>query len=631
MNTIIYLRLEMRTFIIIVFLCFTATLSSQQKKFSKTQSLSIEAIDLTQGEDAILQVEQILNRAKQAKDLTTQGKCYDALAIIYEGIEEYELAIDRRQTALQFFQQANDAYQSELQIAKIGQLYLELKNWSKAASFFRICIERTGNASLDLICKEGLADAYAGQGKEEESLNYYDALDSSYQDQNSTLSNARINAKKAKVYASQNDQYQARENYRRAAEGYGAEPKETTDEDLKDLEEAKEVIIKQEPEAELDLRYENVERQMDIPAAKSNVLKENVEISKKLVEAGDMVEAESIIAKTKSEISSTTERLAAKDVYKVSSDINFKKGNYELALKDLEDYETLSRQSVEQKIKEQNRLINILKAQRRVDLNEKDLTISLNQAEYRVNQLQSKNWIIGLLSLLLLGALLAFYFIYKNIQAKRQANQLLLLKSLRAQMNPHFIFNVLNSVNSFIAKNDERAANKYLADFSKLMRKVLQDSQKDFITLEEEMDLMTIYLRLEHLRFEDKFDYTITVDDAVDIHNVSIPPMLIQPFVENAIWHGLRYKESKGNITLSVNTENGTTITISDNGIGRAKSKELKTKNQKSYTSTGMKNLEERLRLINTIYGKSYRIDINDLSADAEDVGTQVIITLTHD
>ena len=233
------------------------------------------------------------------------------------------------------------------------------------------------------------------------------------------------------------------------------------------------------------------------------------------------------------------------------------------------------------------------------------------------------------LLLLLLAAVAAFYFIMKNVKARRKANQLLYLKSLRNQMNPHFIFNALNSVNNFIAKNDERAANKFLTDFSKLMRMVLDYSQKDFVSFEEEFQLIELYLKLEHLRFRDKFDYTIEKDATIKAVDIDIPPMLIQPFLENAIWHGLRYKEEKGQLLFSIKQETDNLIIgIQDNGIGRAKSKLLKTKNQQKYKSTGLNNVQKRIALINEIYGKNYTLNINDLVTDSIDSGTIIEICI---
>lgn len=195
----------------------------------------------------------------------------------------------------------------------------------------------------------------------------------------------------------------------------------------------------------------------------------------------------------------------------------------------------------------------------------------------------------------------------------RKRNRKIALQSLRREMNPHFIFNSLNSVNQFIAGNDERKANQFLTSYSGLMRNIVEHSGKDFISLETELQQIRKYLELEKLRFPDKLDYYIDVDSDLNTDEVQIPNMLIQPNVENAIWHGLRYKESGGWIRLKFGkTETGFIVTIEDNGIGLEESARLKTKNQKMYESRGLKNTEERIRLLNQIYKTNITFSLED-------------------
>jgi hypothetical protein len=138
--------------------------------------------------------------------------------------------------------------------------------------------------------------------------------------------------------------------------------------------------------------------------------------------------------------------------------------------------------------------------------------------------------IYGLLVIILIIAVTSF-FIFKNAQASKLANRLLALKSLRGQMNPHFIFNALNSVNQFISQQDERTANRFLSEFALLMRLVLEHSQEDFIPLQKEQEILALYLKLEHYRFRDKFDYEIKVDEPINTESIQVPPMLIQPYM----------------------------------------------------------------------------------------------------
>lgn len=185
----------------------------------------------------------------------------------------------------------------------------------------------------------------------------------------------------------------------------------------------------------------------------------------------------------------------------------------------------------------------------------------------------------------------------------RTKNKKISLQSLRREMNPHFIFNSLNSVNQFIAQNKEIEANKYLTSYSSLMRNMMENSSKDFIPIQKEIEQLKKYLELEHLRFDDKFDYKIELEPNLEHESLFIPNMLIQPHLENAIWHGLRYKKTKGILKLSINLKNNfIEVIIDDDGIGIKKSQEIKTQNQKVHQSIGIKNINQRIELLNDIY-----------------------------
>ncbi|WP_281636671.1 tetratricopeptide repeat-containing sensor histidine kinase [Flavobacterium marginilacus] len=216
-------------------------------------------------------------------------------------------------------------------------------------------------------------------------------------------------------------------------------------------------------------------------------------------------------------------------------------------------------------------------------------------------------FLLGSIGLLLL----LFLWIVKALYSIKIKNKEIALQSLRREMNPHFIFNSLNSVNQFIAQNRELEANKYLTSYSNLMRNAMENSNKDFITLDNELEQLRKYLELEHLRFQDKFDFKISVDPELDAERTMVPNMVIQPHLENAIWHGLRYLDTKGLLLLKVELISGkVVIRIEDNGIGLAKSQELKTANQKVHESRGMSNTKERISLLNELYKQhiSFRI-----------------------
>jgi tetratricopeptide (TPR) repeat protein len=248
----------------------------------------------------------------------------------------------------------------------------------------------------------------------------------------------------------------------------------------------------------------------------------------------------------------------------------------------------------------------------------------LEDTEQRISQLEQEKKLkdelirkknifnYGLIAALVVLSALIF-FIYRTLKKVQIKNKKIALQSLRREMNPHFIFNSLNSVNQFIATNNELEANQYLTKFSKLMRGVMENSAEDFIPFHQELDLLQNYLALEKTRFTDKFDYEISVDENLNQQNLQIPGMMVQPFLENAIWHGLRYRTEKGFLKLSFLKENQhLKITIEDNGIGIEESKKLKTDHQKNREGRGMKNTLERIRLLNDLYKKNIVCSIKD-------------------
>jgi ligand-binding sensor domain-containing protein/two-component sensor histidine kinase len=207
------------------------------------------------------------------------------------------------------------------------------------------------------------------------------------------------------------------------------------------------------------------------------------------------------------------------------------------------------------------------------------------------------------------------------------------LSALLAQMNPHFLFNSLNSIDSYIIRNESKKASEYLNNFARLMRLILQNSRSNYISLKDELEALDLYLQMESLRFKDKFSYSISVDENVDTNAIVIPPMLIQPYVENAIWHGLMLKANgeAGKVELRVSKkEDELVCVIHDNGIGRKKAAELKAHKQNSHKrSMGMQITEDRIEIINKLYNMNASVRIYDLENEAgEALGTKVELTI---
>jgi tetratricopeptide (TPR) repeat protein len=269
-----------------------------------------------------------------------------------------------------------------------------------------------------------------------------------------------------------------------------------------------------------------------------------------------------------------------------------------------------------------------------------DNRIKEQQLKYASN---IKWLLIGVLFILILSG----FFIYRNLRLKTKNEKLqnqkmqselklkateLEVQALRAQMNPHFIFNCLSSINRFILKNETEAASDYLTKFSRLIRTVLTNSNKAFISLEDELEMLKLFLDMERLRFKNTFDYSINFTNSIDTANVFIPPMLLQPFAENAIWHGLMHKQEPGKIEIAFSLEDKIlTCIISDNGVGRSKAEIFKSKSAEKQKSMGMKMTKDRLALLNRDIHEDTFLNVEDiLDREGNVSGTRVILKMNY-
>ena len=204
------------------------------------------------------------------------------------------------------------------------------------------------------------------------------------------------------------------------------------------------------------------------------------------------------------------------------------------------------------------------------------------------------------------------------------------MHALRSQMNPHFLFNSLNSINRFIIQNNSEQASGYLTKFSRLMRHILQNSQYELIPLENELEALKLYLELEAVRFDHHFTWSVKVDEHLDVSALKVPPLIIQPYAENAIWHGLMHKEEKGKLLIELREEGEYLVcSITDDGVGRKKAAELKSKSASTHKSMGMKITADRIASMRKRKSGENYIQITDLVLpNGEPGGTRVEIKI---
>jgi ligand-binding sensor domain-containing protein len=204
------------------------------------------------------------------------------------------------------------------------------------------------------------------------------------------------------------------------------------------------------------------------------------------------------------------------------------------------------------------------------------------------------------------------------------------MNALRAQMNPHFLFNCLNSIDYYIIKNQTEKASDYLNRFSRLIRLILQNSRNNYVNLRDELEALKLYIEMESLRFDKQFEYRVSVSHDLPIDDIEIPPMLFQPFVENAIWHGLMQKQGRGRLEISLTQRNGGLhCMVEDNGIGREAARQMHSKSAGKRRSMGMQITNDRIGLINKLFNQSAEVSITDLKdREGKALGTRVEINI---
>jgi ligand-binding sensor domain-containing protein/anti-sigma regulatory factor (Ser/Thr protein kinase) len=259
------------------------------------------------------------------------------------------------------------------------------------------------------------------------------------------------------------------------------------------------------------------------------------------------------------------------------------------------------------------------------------------QYHYTIKPPFWKTWWFGSIAILLLAGLAFMLFKRRiaNVKNKmniRQQMAELEAKAIRAQMNPHFIFNSLNAIQELIITNNTDEGYRYLSSFSKLLRMVLNNSEKNFIPLSNELEMIKLYLSLESLRFRQSFSYEIVVDENIETDIIQVPSLLLQPYVENAVWHGLRHKEGEKKLFISINEkQQQLQIEIDDNGVGRKRSEYIKNKKlgAEQFESKGTVLAQQRVAILNQQYpGMATTQIIDKTGEDGDALGTKVIISL---
>lgn len=319
------------------------------------------------------------------------------------------------------------------------------------------------------------------------------------------------------------------------------------------------------------------------------------------------------------------------DSYRFLAKYHTQKGNFRqtamaqqelLTLKD-----SLFKMDMNEKVAEMQTRYETEKKQKEIELLKKDTEIKQLEIDKQKNRQILFFALAGFLTITGLFIFTRYRLRQRNLRIGLEKKNLETeQKLLRTQMNPHFIFNSLNSVQGYISANNSFLAMTYLAKFAKLMRYILENSRKNMILLEDEINALTLNMELERIRFKENFDFKIVVDEELDPAALFIPPMLIQPFIENAMKHGLRNKEGKGLLEIAFKPSGNLILcTVKDNGIGRVKAMELNKAKDPAHKSVGMEVTSERLAVLRQEFGEDVSVVVNDLkNQDGSAAGTEV-------
>ncbi|WP_296380132.1 tetratricopeptide repeat protein [Winogradskyella sp.] len=516
------------------------------------------------------------------------------LGVVYRRMDIIKPALDYHTEALKIAYAVKDpseivSYNIAVSQNSIGNIYLALKQYDLAITQFNKSLKIEEKADNKL----GLAINYHNIGYAQESKGYLETALINYK--KSLAYNDAIDSEIGRMicYNSIGGIYLKKENYK------DAEP-----------------IIKDALEKAIELKD-----QFYIASSYINLGQLEIEL-KKLPSAEKNLKKALEIAETYNLRSSVAES------NKLLSEVNQKNKNFDIAL----DYYQKAVEIENTILTEQNlQYVNDIAVEYENENKNNQIKILASENEdvrLRLERNQKIFW-YSILALLILGITL---FIINRTRTLRQEKQILTLEQdmLRSQMNPHFIFNSLNSIKLYIINNEKENAVYYLNKFSKLIRKFLIASKEKETSLNDELETMRLYMNIENIRFSNEIDFTINVDESINTEVTKVPSLILQPFIENALWHGLSSKPENKKIELNVlkNSPNFITFEIIDNGIGRIASKKIKDNKRLKRKSLGIDITKARLANFSKTFPNSYTLKIEDLYNQETPSGTKVLLQI---
>ena len=534
--------------------------------------------------------QQALEIFDKIHDTAAIGVTYNNLGMNYHNLGQYKMAIEQYNNSYQIANRLKNKKNLYFSLNNIGIIYHDWAKFEMALEYYQNALkiaQETDNKSYIGISLQNIGVAYQKLG------NYNKALE--YLDRSLEVSNQIGDIKgKFNTFINTGD-----------------------------------IFIKIQDNQKAIESFENALKTCKESGNKNNVALASLKLGEVFTKEKQYEKALPFLKEALKLAEEIEETKLIKDVHKALSDYYFEINDYKNAYSNYIKYseikDTIYNRDSRREITEMQTLYELDKKEKEIEI--QDLKIERQQNRFY--------YIISALGLLLILAALLF----NRYKLKQKHFRIELEKKnidieqrlLRTQMNPHFIFNSLNSINSFITDNNSDSAQSFLSKFARLMRYILENSRKTFVPVEDEINTLDLNMQLEQLRFDNKFDFEINVHEDIDQEYTFIPPMLIQPFIENAIIHGMAGKTGKGQIKVGLKPEGSLMLcTIEDNGIGRKKAMEIKRKSgKKKHRSLGMKVTQERLDILNEKSKEKVYFEFVDLKDESGNpVGTKVVLKI---
>ncbi len=568
-----------------------------------------------------------LDIAEELEDISIISECYSEIGIVYKNQGKYDQALEYNDKAIALAEQGVDTSWIAACYANHGTIFLKKGYYTLALDYYIKALktfEKLDHKRRMGACYLNIGKIYSEQSDYNKALEYFSRVLSISHETGDKVSQTDCYLNIGKVYANMGEYELSRDYTSKALElyeelGYRHEMDEcfkiigTTYKNENNFNKAIEYYNKA---LEISVMEEDMPGIAEIYGQLANVSYKQKEFTRALE-----------YAIYSSEVADQSGNLnARKNAYQCLSEIYSKTGDLNKAL---EYYILFS--SIKDSLFNENKYKAMRELETKYETQKKENQLALLTEKSEVQMLKISRRNRGLLTsaALILLILIIGYILVRNSRLRaRQQTIELEQKLLRSQMNPHFIFNSLIAIQSYIYKKDPVKAGDFLAKFADLVRITLENSRVEFVLFEKEMKMLEVYLALQSIRFENKFTYEIEVDKNIDEDNLRIPPMFAQPFIENAIEHGLRHKPKGGLIKLSFDKNNDHILcTIEDNGVGREKAKEIEKKKQNQ--SLAIDITKERLDILSKRLKQKFSLEIIDLKNE-KDIprGTKVNITI---